>query len=232
MKEGRMSVLIESGINGFTRDSLKAYGFQYEIIRRFADTIGVELVVINKGNEENGFDELSKNNCDVLVSLNPVMNDTSAEVMFLRPIITTRLMLVQQKDSSGMIPSDKQYLLDNQTITVMENSPFIPRLKDLSEELAITLNINEQNFSCLNDMIKTVAEKKNKYAICEEYLSGGLLKQYPQLDILVPLSFHQDLSWCVNRKSVKLHEKLNEFLDDFIGSQEYWQLYRRYFPEN
>ena len=60
LEEGRLSVLIESGEHGFTRDSLKVYGFQYEIIRRFSDSIGVELLVINQKNTKDGIADLAK----------------------------------------------------------------------------------------------------------------------------------------------------------------------------
>lgn len=231
MKEGRMSVLIESGTSGFTKDSISVYGFQYEIIRKFADTIGVELVVINEGNEKKGFDELTRGNCDVLVSLMPVSSDSTMEVLFLRPIVTTRLMLMQLKDSTGMIPVDKQYLLDGKKLTVRKNSPFIPRLNDLSEELAIKIMIEEKSFNTLDEQALSVVNGKAKYAVCEEYLADRLLAKYPQLDISVPLSFHQELSWCVSRKSKKLHEQLNNFLNEFVGSMEYWQLYYQYYPQ-
>lgn len=231
MKEGRMSVLIESGTSGFKKDSTTVYGFQYEIIRKFADTIGVELVVINEGNEKIGLNELSRGNCDVLVSLLPVITDSTLEVTSLRPIVTTRLMLMQLKDSTGMIPFDKQYMLDGEKLTVMKNSPFIPRIIDLSEELAIRINIEEKSFNALDELAQSVVEKKSKYAVCAEYLAEGLLKKYPQLDISVPLSFHQELSWCVSSQSKELHEQLNNFLNEFVGSMEYWQLYYQYFPK-
>jgi len=231
MKEGRMSVLIESGTSGFTKDSTSVYGFQYEIIRKFADTIGVELVVINEGDERKGFDELTGGNCEVLVSLMPVSSDSTMEVSFLHPIVTTRLMLMQLKDSVGMIPVDKQYLLDGKKLTVRKNSPFIPRINDLSEELAIKINIEEKSFNSLDELALSVVNGKEKYAVCEEYLADGLLSKNPELDITVPLSFHQELSWCVSSRSKKLHEKLNNFLNEFVGSMEYWQLYYQYYPK-
>jgi membrane-bound lytic murein transglycosylase F len=113
----------------------------------------------------------------------------------------------------------------------MKNSPFIPRIIDLSEELAIRINIEEKSFNALDELAQSVVEKKSKYAVCAEYLAEGLLKKYPQLDISVPLSFHQELSWCVSSQSKKLHEQLNNFLNEFVGSMEYWQLYYQYFPK-
>lgn len=229
LKDGRLSVLIESGEHGYAKDSLKVYGFQYEIIKSFSNSIGVELVVINEENTRDGIAELTKGKCDVLVSLRPVENDSTLAVSYLMPILSTRLMLVQRKDSMGKIMITKQYELDKDTITLMQNSPYTLRLKDLSEELAADIFMPEVRQESLDAMINMVSENKCTYTVCPEYLAKSLINRYPNIDISVPLSFKEDLSWSVNRYSVALHERLNIFLDEFVGSSEYFRLYQKYF---
>jgi membrane-bound lytic murein transglycosylase F len=231
LEEGRLSVLIETGEHGFTKDSLKVYGFQYEIIKSFSNSIGVELVVINEKNTKDGTTELMKGKCDVLVSLRPVINDSTIPVKYLVPIISTRLMLVQRKDTVGKILINKQYELDSDTITLMQHSPYLPRLKDMSDEVAAEIYYHEIEQGSLDDMVRLVSENKYTYTICPEYLTFSLMSRYPNVDMSVPLSFKQDLSWSVNNYSVALHERLNIFLDEFIGSSEYWSLYQQYFAD-
>lgn len=55
------------------------------------------------------------------------------------------------------------------------------------------------------------------------------MDRYPDMDISLPLSFKQDLSWSVNKHAAKLHQRLNDFLEEFVGSPEYWSLYQKYF---
>ena len=229
LEEGRLSVLIESGEHGFTRDSLKVYGFQYEIIRRFSDSIGVELLVINQKNTKDGIVDLAKGKCDVLVSLRPILNDTTNGLRYLMPIISTRLMLVQKKDSIGKLPIRKQYELDGVVIAMMKHSPYLSRMKNLSEELAADLYIESINIGSLDEMVRLVSEDKINYTICPEYLAAKLMDRYPDIDINLPLSFKQDFSWSVNKQAVKLHQQLNNFLEEFKNSPEYWSLYHKYF---
>ena len=231
LKEGRMSVLIESGEHGFTRDSVHVYGFQYELIRRFTDSLGVELVVINEDKTRDGMRELANGTCDVLVSLRPVMVDSVRSVVSLNPILSTRLMLVQQKDSAGQPLISKQYELDGDTITVVKNSPFMVRLGYLAEELAINLTINDISVDSPDEIVKLVNDKQLKYTICPEYLTGRFKARYADVDFSVPLSFKQDLTWTVNKKSPELQKRLNAFLDGFIGTAEFATIYNKYFSQ-
>lgn len=232
MEEGRLSVLIESGEHGFTRDSVHVYGFQYELIRKFSDSLGVELVVINQGKTRDGMKELKTGECDVLVSLRPVMVDSVKSVVSLNPILSTRLMLVQQKDSTGQVFVHKQYELDDDSITVMKNSPFITRLGYLAEELAINLIIDEVTVDSPDEIIRFVNDKQIKYTICPEYLTGRFSSRYTKVDFSLPLSFKQDLTWTVNKQSPELQKRLNAFLNGYIGTAEFISLYNKYFSQS
>jgi membrane-bound lytic murein transglycosylase F len=232
LEEGRMSVLIESGEHGFTRDSVHVYGFQYELIRRFTDSLGVELVVINEDKTRDGMRELTNGACDVLVSLRPVMIDSVRSVVSLNPILSTRLMLAQQTDSTGKLLISRQYELDGDTITVMKNSPFMVRLGYLAEELAINLTINDIAVDSPDEIVKLVNDKQIKYTICPEYLTGRFKARYADVDFSVPLSFKQDLTWTINRKSPELQKRLNAFLDGYIGTAEFVTLYNKYFSHS
>lgn len=229
LEEGRLSVLIESGEHGFTRDSLKVYGFQYELIRLFSDSLGVELLVSNQANTKDGVSELSKGKCDVLVSLRPLMTDSVKSVVSLTPILTTRLMLVQQRDSVGRKVIRRQYELDGERIVVMQSSPYITRLQYLAEEVAIDLKTEEVATACLDDIIKMVDEGRFLYTVCPEYLAERFKKRYPDLDFSLPLSFHFDLSWKVNEKSPELRARLNKFLEEIVGYPDFQELYNKYF---
>lgn len=232
IKDGRLTVLIETGEHGFTRDSMKVYGFQYEIIKAFSDSIGVELLVINEDNSKDGITSLKRGECDMLVSLRPVITDTALSIRSLIPIITTRLMLVQNIDGTGKKMINKQYELDKDTITLILNSPYVDRINDLSEEIAAEITLKEVEHVSLDDIVKMVVDNQYTYTVCPEYLAPNLKRRYPTIDISLPLSFRQDLSWIVNRNSNELQARLNKFLEEFKSSPQFQLLYNQYFLDN
>ncbi len=229
LADERLIVLIESGQHGFSRDSAKVYGFQYEILRRFADEIAVELLVINEHGYNGGLNELNKGRCDVLVTLMPVVRDSLSDFVSLRPIISTRLMLVQKPDSMGIVPVRYQYQLHGESVYVKSGSPFTNRLNDLSEEVAALIDIVEVKSVSLDELVRKVYNEEINFTVCPEYLTARLARRYPGLDFSVPLSFRDELSWVVHKKSKQLHERLNEFLENFMISDDYAELYSRYF---
>jgi len=229
IQEGRLVALIETGEYGFTRDSFRVRGFQYEIIRRYADYLGVELILIHSDEIENVYKELNNGNFDVLVSLRPVSSDTTSLVTSLMPVLSTRLMLVQLKDSTGKMPVQYQYQLDGEKIHVQTSSPFIRRLKLLSEEVAADIEIIETDSESINELISKVHKGEIKFTICPEYLTAKFNARYPNIDISVPLSFNENLSWVVHTESVNLKNSLNQFLTEFVGSTDFVNLYQQYF---
>lgn len=232
LNDGRLTVLIESGEHGFSRDSAKVYGFQYEIIRKYANQLGVELLVINHHGYTHGDKELKNGRCDVLVSLRPLLTDTLDRIVSLNPILSTRLMLVQKVDSLGNNPIRYQFELKNRTLHVMNDSPYLQRLNELSEEVAAPMHVVEVKVASLDEMVQKVNNGEIEFTISPEYLAYKFESRYPGINIRLPLSFRENLSWMVHKNHPLLAESLNQFIDSFILTKEFDDLYRRYFIAN
>jgi len=229
LKDGRLTVLINSGEHGFTRDTAKVGGFQYEVIKKYADELGVELVIVQEPDHEAGNKELLRGDCDVIVSLQPIIYDSASAVVSLFPLVESNLMLVQLADSSGSLLIKKQYELDGKEITFTKASPFLPLLEQLSDDLAIEPVLIESNLSSIDEVINKVASGEIEYAVCPAHLTARIKSKYPQVDLSVPLTFHLQLGWTIGAKSVLLQDSLNEFLKNFVGTADYWTLFATYF---
>jgi len=227
LEEARLTVLIEPGEHGFTRDSLQTYGFQYELIKRFADSLDVELLITCPTGKGDDLRKLEKGKVDVWVALMPVTSHSEHAVVCLTPIISTRLMLAQPKASVAS-KIRKQYELDGDTICILKNSSYIERLNDLAEELAIEPVIVEMKKRSYDDMMDLVQQGDIKFTICPEYLTEAFKTKYDQVDGSLPLSLNHDLSWCVNAHAPLLQERLNEFLETFKETNDFRALLKKY----
>lgn len=231
MDSGRLSVLTDSSRLGFATKGDSAYGFQYEIVKAFADTLGLELVISEQNDLKSCLKELESGDYDIIANLIPVTTEWNQRALFTKPLMTAKQVLVQRiEDDTTQLPRIKtHHQLAKDSIYIQYNSPFKMRLQHLSDEIADTIHIFEVKNLNTEQLVRLVAEKKIKYTICDEQFARVLKERYPNIDISLPLGFEQQLAWVVHPKSVLLLEKLNAFLDDFIGSSAYWEIYRKYY---
>lgn len=122
-------------------------------------------------------------------------------------------------------------MLARDTIYVTANSPYVKRLKNLADEIADTIVIVEMKEMTMEKMVEMVAENKLKNTVCVEQIAINLKLKYPEINISLPLGFTQELTWATHTESPLLMQKLNEFLSEFIGSSDYWDLYRKYYEQ-
>ena len=228
---GKLTVVTDSSSNGFALQKDSVFGFQYEIVKAFADSLGLELRISKQNDAQKAINELLNGEFDIIANTMPVTTDYPEGVVFSKPLMTSKLILVQKlpDDSLAEIPIKKQFELGNDTIYLSRNSAFKARLQNLSNEIAEEIHIEEINNVSVETMVKLVSTGKIKNTVCTEEQGLKLKKLYNNIDISLALGFNQHYSWVVNSKSPLLLEKLNAFLSDFIGSEAYWKLYSKYF---
>jgi len=230
LSAGRITVVTDSTSIGISVVGDNVSGFQYEIVKAFADSLGVELVVVEENDLQASIQGLKSYDYQLIADFIPVTSEWKHEISFTTPLLSSHQVLVQRfvNDSTKEIAIKKQTDLANDTVYIPFHSPNKIILTHLSNEIADSINILEMNLSA-EQIVRQVANGKLKYTICGELFAEKLKSKYPNIDVSLPIGFEQQQAWAVNKKSPKLLEKLNEFLDDFIGSSAYWEIYRKYY---
>ncbi len=226
-RSGYLRVAIDGGRLGFMVQEDSVCGLQYELIKAFADSLGLELRFIRENDIRENVDDLLGGNCDIVASYIPRSKEWIGEVSLTRPLLTTRAVLVQYCEADNKI-IEKQYDLANDTIYLPENSPFEMRIKNLSEEIAEPIHIIEIKDKSIDQIVKLVADGKIKQTVCTEQLAKRMLLENPTIDVSLLISFEQEYCWAVHHKSRLLLIKLNAFLDNMLETSEYWNIYRKY----
>lgn len=233
MDSGRLTVLTDSSQMGFSVRGDSVYGFQYEIVKAFADSLGLELVI----SEENDFGkcmaDLKGGDYDIVANFAPITTQWKDDVLYTMPLNVSKQVLVQRivNDSTKTVAKFKSNHLNlaNDSIYIPLNSPYKMRLEHLSDEIAAPIHIIEMKNSSTEQMVRMVSQGKIKYTICDEDIAERLVVKYPNLDVSLAVGFEQQQAWAVHKQSPLLLEKLNSFLHDFIGSSAYWKIYRKYY---
>lgn len=227
---GKLRIVSENSNSGITMENGAISGFQYEILKIFADELGVELQIYTNNDLKESVNQLHRGKFDIIAKLVPITTEWKDTVLFSIPLFTSRQMLVQRvSDCEENELITRQYQLAGETIFVPLNSPHKMRLKHLSHEISDTIHVVEMKNQTTEQLIALIADGKIKHTICHEQLARKITRQNSNLDASLPISFSQPYAWMVSKKSDELLEKLNEFLSDFIGSTKFWTLYRKYY---
>lgn len=230
-KSGRLRVVTEKSSLGFKLYEDQIEGFHYELVKAFADSLGLELEISPENNLDSAMVGIKQNRYDLLAMNIPNTSETKKDLALSIPIISGRQVLVQQEiiDTTKVKCIRNHYSLTNDSICIPGRSPFRQRLENLSNELADTIRIVEMSDKSTEDLVQMVSAGKIKYTICDELQAKRLKRIFTNIDISMPVGFTQQFSWGVNPEAGQLRDSLNVFLHDFLMSNDYWKIYRKYY---
>jgi membrane-bound lytic murein transglycosylase F len=229
-KEGRITVAIEKSFFGLTNDSNGIAGFQYELLKAFADSMQLELVVVEESNLQKAVDRLIDGDCDIVASFVPLgaFKDTT-KIAYTHAFQRSRLILVQNLVLQDSNLIRKQYDLANDSIYVAQGSRYVRRLQNLSNEIASDIHIFEVKNKSNDELLAMVASGEYSKSVLLENRVKHFSSIYTELDFSLPLSLEQEQVWMVRKSSPVLLEKLNAFYAEFLHTFAYLELYAKYY---
>ncbi|MBN2766782.1 MAG: transporter substrate-binding domain-containing protein [Paludibacteraceae bacterium] len=224
LKSGRITVLTDSSSLGFSVLNDSVGGFQYEIFKAFANKYGLELIISINDNTEEGINELISGESQLLAHFIPSNKENLERLLLTKAFFTTELVLVQKSDSANI---SSQQDLSGDTVFVAEGSVFIPRIKNLANELSSDITIVELKNKSLEQLVELVAQGKIKYTVCPGQLALIFNSRFSNLNTSLAVGFQQEYGWAVHPGSSELRDSLNSFLSEYIGSSAYWEIYMK-----
>ncbi len=208
-KSGYIRVGVEFNPTSFFIYRGDFMGFEYELIDKFARSHGLKLQLTIRENTNELLDELIKGKIDIVASGVVNTRRMANRVLFTDYYATSRQVLVQRKSSKVI---DDHVELIGKKIHVTKDSPYFTRLKNLSDEIGGDIIIDTTINRPTEKLIEFVTNDSIEYTVSNERVAEVNKKYYDNLDISLPISFSQKLSWAVNQKSNDLKEEVNRWL--------------------
>jgi membrane-bound lytic murein transglycosylase F len=237
-KRGKLKVLTEINSTGYFLSNGEPKGFEYEMIRRFASSIGVEAHVIVVKDRDSAFFMLNKGKADILAMNLAVTGDRLQKADFSEPFFTTRQILVQKKPEGwrGMKTSEQEkklirnpLYLKEKTVFAKRNSSALLRLKHLSDEIGgIKIEELPSGISA-KEILSKIEQGEIDYVIMDENLALSLISNFSNLDINTTLSFNQQVAWAVRKSSPELLSALNQWIKVSDTQKAYKFLFNKYY---
>jgi membrane-bound lytic murein transglycosylase MltF len=227
-QSGILRVVTEYNTNDYYVSGDTIAGLQYELCKYISEQMGLKLEIHLENNLEKCINGLNNNIYDVIARNIPITNKEKEYLSFTLPITQNRQVLVQRKSSAN----DSVVFINNQldmaykTVYVPQNSPVILRLKNLSEEIAEPIYIEEISEYSDEHLMYMVAKGDIDYAVIDKGIATKIQSLFPELDIETDISFTQYQAWAVRKTSPVLLDSLNIWLSDGL-SQISWKIQKK-----
>ena len=241
------SILIKKRITALINYSPSSYfiykgnpmGFEYELLKKYTDHIGIELEVIPIRNRDSIFSELNNGKADIIAANLTVTEERLNKISFTEPILITQQVLIQRKPEDWRKRKKstlKKLLVQSpldlvgKTITVRKESSFYSRLQNLSNEIGGKINIQTVSGELtMEELIEKVATEEIKYTIADKNIANINQWQFPNIDAHMIISLDQNIAWGTRKNANKLTISLNQWLVEFKKTKNFKFLYNKYF---
>ncbi|MCE9499826.1 MAG: transporter substrate-binding domain-containing protein [Leptospira sp.] len=237
-KAGKLRVITAYGANSYFIYKGQAMGFEYEMLRLLAEDIGVELEIITTSDMDNIAYMLNSGLGDIVAANLAVTGKQSRELQFTEHLMLTKQVLVQRNPGyypKGEVNAKTKFIrtpvdLIGKKVHERKNSPFYERLKNLSEEIGGEIEIETVAGDVITEeLIRKVNDGEIDYTVVDEPTALINRAYYPDLDVSVPISFPQRISWVVRAQSPELLSAVNQWIFKVKSSATLSGIYNKYY---
>ncbi|RJE71687.1 transporter substrate-binding domain-containing protein [Reichenbachiella sp. MSK19-1] len=238
-ERGYLTAIVENSSSGMFLYRGEPMGYEYDLMSLFASSIGVELKFNITRDIAESFQKLNKGEGDVIARNLTITSGRKKHIDFTEPLHLVRQMLVQRKPANWrdmkLHEIEKTLIrnpveLKDKTIHVRPNSSYIPRLKNLSNEIGgdIKIVIETEDLET-ESIIEMVANGEIAYTVADEDIAQVSARYHSILDVETAVSFPQEIAWGVRKTSPELLKSINDWLVKMKRTNDYYALYDKYY---
>lgn len=227
---GVLHAVTEYNSISFHADGDTVGGLHYELLQAFAQAKGLQVDVTPEMSAEKRIEGIYDGTYDLLANNELISGSREDSLLFTRPLFLSKQVLVQRKPQSANDTAYIRSLLDlaHRTLHVVKGSPYIHRIRNLSNEIADTIYIQEIELYGPEQLVAMVASKDIDYAVCDEAIAQVAAEGLPQIDLQTAVSFTQFYSWGVNQENTALLDTLNVWIEQYKQTPAFQALMKKY----
>jgi len=205
-------------------------GYEYELIKNFAESRGLTLNVKVAENENRLLEMLDAGEGDVIAYNISLTNENKELFTYCGREIVNKQFLIQRATPKDSVLQDVTDLIRRE-VWVLDNTKYYRRLVNLDNELGggIIIRKIEKDTITVEDLIEMVARGEISYTLSDEDIARLNRTYYSNINISLEVSHPQRSSWVVNKESRQLAEALDEWFENNQNSPRYKAIMKRYF---
>ena len=202
-------------------------GFQYDLARQFADSLGLELQMLQAVNEDEAVRMLLDGKADLIAYNLTMSNERMDSITYCGKENINHQVLVQRISKHPL--RDVAELIGKEVYVTP--GKYYNRMSHLNDEMGGGIHIHkvEADTTSTESLIAQVAHGKIDYTVANNQEAILNRSYYPNLDIKMAVSFDQRSSWAVRTTSPQLAAVADKWHRANIESPETKAAIKRYF---
>lgn len=234
LKRGKLTILAENSSTSFFIYKGKKMGFEYEILREFAEDLGVPLEVKIVTDLDKMHDQLNAGEGDILACNYTITRDRQDLITFSTPYFQSNQVLIQRipDENSGEKLVRDPLQLARKKVCVWPGSSYYQRLLNLQNEIGDTIFIRPtQGYQGVEELIELVADGQIDYTIAEKNIAVINERYYDNIDANLAVSFKQNIAFGLPKDAPLLKKRLDKWLKKFMEKETFSFIKRKYFEQ-
>lgn len=226
IEKGELRVItMENSLSYFVSGD-EDMGYEYDLVRNYADHIGVQVRLIVAQSIEGMKSLLLDGQGDVIAYRYACSKENRQEMAFVRRTVQSYPVLVQRRTNDRVHDVTD---LAGRTVYSKKDNKYWARLHHLNEEIGGGIAIEAAPDSLSIDQLVLMVSKGEIPATVADIDLAKLSRMtLRNLDIELQIGLPQEMAWAVRKTSPELLASLNAWGDNVVRSNFYKQTYQKY----
>lgn len=224
-KRGFIRAVVDNSSTSYYIYRGRRMGYEFELLRNLASSLGVRLHLIIKSEIEEAFILLNNGQADIIAMNLEISEERKKYANFSVPLGEVSTVLVQRKQ--GDLITDVNQLR-NQTIHIPQGAIYKSQLCNISQDSTFAISIVEMREG-REELITRIVEKKIDYTVVDRDLALVNLTYYDNLDASLEISEKSPVAWAVRTNAPELEKAVNSWIAKRSKSGYLATLYSKYF---
>ena len=227
---GEINVLTISGSMSYFIYKGQKMGYEYELLKSFADEKKLKVNLILAENEVALIEMLEQGIGDLIAYNIPITNEGKDKFIYCGRETINEQVLIQRLNKGDTILQDVPELIGKDVWTI-SNSKYHHRLINLNNELGGGINIRviDRDTVSTEDLIEKVSHGEIQYAVSDLDIAKLNKTYYFNININLKISHPQRSAWVVRKTSPYLATALNEWFCSNANTPKHRSITKRYF---
>lgn len=223
---GELRVITSKNAISYFINNEEEMGYEYDLIRNYADYIGVDIKLVIAKDADEMKHLLLTNQGDIIAYQFPCSKANKKALAFTDCRSNSYPVLIQ----SSLAPIKDVTELVGKTVCVKRNSKYWVRLKNLNKEIGGGINIQIMHDSLsVDDLIIMVSKREIPMTIADNDIAKTFKNTLNNINIAVPIGLLQERGWTVRKSSPQLLNSVNQWFAEVKNSRFYNKLHVKYY---